>query len=91
MYAEIIYSILTIILVCMWGTCSDTFGRKPLLWVPCVLNLYYIFALMAWNYCSLPVEFVLLVNLQKIGGSIGIIKMGAFALLADNVKVKPYI
>ena len=88
MYAELIYSVLTIILVCVWGTCSDTFGRKPLLWVPCVVNLYYVFALMAWNYFALPLEFVLLVNLQKIDKTIGIIRMGAFALLADHVKVR---
>ena len=85
MYAEIIYSTLTIILLCMWGTCSDSFGRKPLLWLPCVINFYYIFALMAWNYFPLPVEFALLVNLQKIDGTFGVIKMGAYALLADQV------
>ncbi len=87
MYAEITYGILTIILMCVWGTISDTIGRKPLLWAPSVINLYYVLALISWNYFYLPVEFVLLVNLQKIDGTFNVMRMGVFALLADEVKV----
>ncbi len=41
---------------------------------------------MAWIQFDLPLEFVFVLAVQKISGSLGIIMIGAFAMLADYVK-----
>ena len=86
MYFEVSAFLPMLIQTFLWGAFSDRYGRKALLWVPCILNILFFVTLMAWIEFSLPLEFIFAMSWMKMNGTLGIVLTGAYAILTDTSK-----